>query len=831
MGIPYWQALLNTSDWGMANMQWNLGWEKMNFWSGLNTGFMNASGALDWLTNPQVALWQVSQANNGWNFKNNESIFPSWRNIGNNWNMNPMNPWSNMGWTPSGNAGSGNSGKTETATQKEIKKINDIFKKIKEIADKNNSFLKDYESNLIVDFEEAAKTTKKEVDENGKEKTVKKSDEERLEDMKEALKAFGDKRIRVALVEGEYSQKLKNNGFDFKNSKSSLAQKHDKDIDENLGKLYNSIARSNYDELGIIASTVTSDDILTYVSKWNETHNSASERSILRFVAKNFPTQQGSGEAGFQDIIDTFTQKLIDKASEYEEYKGVKDAKKALEDAQAALNNEYSRQGHSNASLKSKVSAVADKFEALYAQVRMQEAAAIDKEIKDKYGDTLNDIIPNTIPENFIVDETKADLASEGITAKNPDEVKDEDWSGNTGAIDETEIKDLVSNGTIIETSVSKDNKTGEYKIYRSKGKNEKGNYQYFTVIDGKLVKLNGVVKCVRNEIKLYSDDNKLICNIKDGFSEEAYSDISRDEILTEDYNAKKKEESQESSTIAEDESDAVAVSSIDYSNASISDDVNMETAASEQGLTATKLKGYYMKNVNGRAEYYVYSSGEFTKMKDVVAIHDNGTAELKTGKFIPIREFGTSASSSGACLREKLAGDTTESRYNDARVILNGFSTYKDAEEIRDFFQGYQTENNWIINSKMAAQIVTENGFSDDEKKQYIKTIAEKAIILAQKADLADRGETIRELKEISDYADIELSCDSNWLRNLWYGSNITDYLKLGGPLRATLNLYHGNALVHTAKILDCLVEKVVDAYNKKNKVVEQPQQGDAES
>ena len=52
MGIPYWQALLNTSDWGMANMQWNLGWEKMNFWSGLNTGFMNASGAMDWLTSP-----------------------------------------------------------------------------------------------------------------------------------------------------------------------------------------------------------------------------------------------------------------------------------------------------------------------------------------------------------------------------------------------------------------------------------------------------------------------------------------------------------------------------------------------------------------------------------------------------------------------------------------------------------------------------------------------------------------------------------------------------------------------------------------------------------
>ncbi len=623
MCIPYWQALLNTSDWGMANMQWNLGWEKMNFWSGLNTGFMNASGAMDWITNPQVALWQASQANNGWNFNNSGSIFPSWQNIGNGWNMSPMNPWGNMGWTPSGNADGGNSGKTETTAQKEIKKVKSVYDAVKKIVKKDENFI---DNDILVAFEKASSDYKEETDENGKTKKVKKTDEEKLADMKEAMKAFGSQRLRIALLEEcGYRTKLVEAGFDFKASDNTLGTEDSSLISE-LDAMYTDVKSGNYVKLNTVVGAMKSDDVLQYISQWNEKYKTDKDRSIIRLVANNMPSNPGAnGREGFKEAINKLTDNLCAKASDYESYEGVAKLKKELGDKQAELNKAFADTKTTSSTLKAKMNDVATAFEALYAKVRMQEAAAISKEIKDKYAETMNSIVEGTIPNDIIVDETKADLTSEGLKAPAADEIKEpkykqnvsdnneeepevKTWNQDVSSTTENNIQKLIDSGVLEETDST------DPKVYYS------SEYKrYYTIKGGKLYRLNNNVKEVTK--------NGFV-KLKDGKEVSVKSAISNQQAIIDAMVRKADDSKTTASAIANEEDGAydlgyeVAQDLIGYTNSEELTNVKNSLAAINKNNVQSFLDGYYANDGGGNG-LFLQLALETTKLKnsDVVPV------------------------------------------------------------------------------------------------------------------------------------------------------------------------------------------------------------------
>ena len=82
----------------------------------------------------------------------------------------------------------------------------------------------------------------------------------------------------------------------------------------------------------------------------------------------------------------------------------------------------------------------------------------------------------------------------------------------------------------------------------------------------------------------------------------------------------------------------------------------------------------------------------------------------------------------------------------------MNSFSTYTDLEDIAKFFEAYEEERPWyaLINSKMCAQIATEDGLDSATKGKYLKTIVKQTLVLAKKCLLRD-SEEIDKLKEYS--------------------------------------------------------------------------------
>lgn len=173
-----------------------------------------------------------------------------------------------------------------------------------------------------------------------------------------------------------------------------------------------------------------------------------------------------------------------------------------------------------------------------------------------------------------------------------------------------------------------------------------------------------------------------------------------------------------------------------------------MDELAEKLGLTETGVIGYYKK---GRA-YYKYNeeTQQFEYLKGVTTINDNGTM-VKNGKEEAIREV-EKPEEAGKILRKKLGGDTSTEAYTVIAKKMNSFSTYTDLEDIAKFFEAYEEERPWyaLINSKMCAQIATEDGLDSATKGKYLKTIVKQTLVLAKKCLLRD-SEEIDKLKEYS--------------------------------------------------------------------------------
>ena len=267
--------------------------------------------------------------------------------------------------------------------------------------------------------------------------------------------------------------------------------------------------------------------------------------------------------------------------------------------------------------------------------------------------------------------------------------------------------------------------------LYWSKGtingEDGKPHCQCFVVIDNKLQKIDNAYVDKQGVIRFFNGET---LDVKDLTSAHCTPVTSIDEIqLT-------------------NEGTTTGTVTGNGGSATLDGTGEMDELAEKLGLTETGVIGYYKK---GRA-YYKYNeeTQQFEYLKGVTTINDNGTM-VKNGHKEAIREV-EKPEEAGKILRKKLGGDTSTEAYTVIAKKMNSFSTYTDLEDIARFFEAYEEERPWyaLINSKMCAQIATEDDLDSATKGKYLKTIVKQTLVLAKKCLHRD-SEEIDKLKEYS--------------------------------------------------------------------------------
>ena len=365
--------------------------------------------------------------------------------------------------------------------------------------------------------------------------------------------------------------------------------------------------------------------------------------------------------------------------------------------------------------------------------------------------------------------------------------------------------------------------KVAGMKVYYSTEKDDNGQWQYFIIKNGELVRLKNVKSTMNSDgkIKLGSET----VSIKD--LKPSQYETFKDSMLgiEEEDNTEETDNNENNNSVINDEEGTLNIESAGVVNI---DDADKEAKA--KGYSVLSVSGYYSKKSGNKVKYYVYDNGEFTELKNVTKINEDGTAIKKVnGKEVKIslREVGISASSAGKALRESLYGDTSSDDYNCAKRQLNSFFTYDDPEEIYDFLKnGYRETQSWFClrNSRIATQIVTEGGLTKDEKKEYIKKLASKTIKMAEKAGIGKNENIRKELSIIAQKGSLDVSLTkNNFWRNNYRANEVVDWVKslyipgFGISKIATLTYTDGdNNLYHTAKILDSIIYEVEEKYEE---------------
>ena len=215
-----------------------------------------------------------------------------------------------------------------------------------------------------------------------------------------------------------------------------------------------------------------------------------------------------------------------------------------------------------------------------------------------------------------------------------------------------------------------------------------------------------------------------------------------------------------------------------------------MRGIADENGMTSTGITGYYQKGKH----YYKYNeeTQEMELLSGVTKVNNDGTV-VKNGQTIAVKEV-ESPEVSGKILRQKLAGNTEERDYTIVRKKLNSFSLYDDPEEIVKFLKAYDDERSCLAqyNSRITAQIVTENGINDADKENYIKMIAEKVLLVAEKANISQDDDIMQDLQEIANGThEVKF-----WSSDFWQ--------------------WNSNKTMAVAQKLDKLIDQVIDKYDE---------------
>ena len=559
------------------------------------------------LLNPMLAIQQTMQSFQNGNWMNGIN--------GGNWfNNMPWNNWNNP-WGGGNNGGS-------TAGNAEYDALKALINKYKEIGTKNNTI-----SPALLDKINAA------LNKSGK-------PEEKLEALKDLYKSLDKTKLEKALLElPEYKIMLDEAGYNF----NGTNKEYDTKLKKELNSLEQDIKSGKGDLLAQISASENNAQILRIVSYWNDNHSAKENRGIIRLVAQHIPAEESERTLHIEGVKN-LSMSLINKV---EDFKGSVDGNftnldKATEELSKALTNATKAPKEFT---KANLEALADKFDKLYAMLRMMEAERIRNTINTKYS-FLNDISSSDrdiVNDDLVLKSTKEDLRKEGISlagvetdnvpTEEVEEVSDIDEVSETAEekveklVEKENLKQTAKEGVFQSVVTSsnepahfytiKDDKLVELKdvksidkdgkctmadgtiktleqvkadavevsaqdiidynntltrvdelvkagtlvkcqqqfggavLYRSKGKQEDGNRQYFIVKDNKLMKLD-CKYVTANGIVVGNDGSKT--PFKDYIANGSFSTISDSNIATEDEQKKAEERKKEEAKTQKEE-------------------------------------------------------------------------------------------------------------------------------------------------------------------------------------------------------------------------------------------------------------------------------------
>ena len=676
------------------------------------------------LLNPALAIQQtLNSFNNG-----------TWMNvvIGGSW-------FNNMFKSACSYSDSANSGKTdkEKAENKLMQKQYDKLKAV----------LKSYYENYKDLPDDQASILETALNKGGK-------IEEKLDALKAVYKELDSKELRKALLAlDENKLALDKMGYNFDDTKYSYKNEDDQKFRKAITPMYAQVAEGIYDTLqAYIPNAESNDGILKLISYWNDEYKGVNERSIIRFIAKNFP-KDSAKQKNAKETVTAMVTALVNKAKEVSGRIG--DCEK-LDKAQEELMKQLTA---TNKDFKAEtLKTLANKFEEVYARIRIAEAEELSAKIRKDYA-FLNDISESDtdfVNANLVVEDVKADLEAEDVTIpKDLDNINDGDNDGDDTKNVQQQVKKLYDNGDLRDTACN------EPEVYYS-DKNKK----HYMIKDGEFVELKNV-----SEIK---EDGS--CVLTDGTSKKLEEvETSKVDPATLKTDGKSGKESK----------DETVEETLSGQNAT-----GMRGIANENGMTSTGITGYYQKGKH----YYKYNeeTQEMELLSGVTKVNNDGTV-VKNGQTIAVREV-ESPEVSGKILRQKLAGNTEERDYTIVRKKLNSFSLYDDPEEIVKFLKAYDDERSWLAqyNSRITAQIVTENGINVADKENYIKMIAEKVLLVAEKANIGQDDDIMQDLQEIANGThEVKF-----WSSDFWQ--------------------WNTNKTIAVVKKLDKLINQVIDKYDE---------------
>ena len=368
----------------------------------INTAIYDFPEFTNWgnnLLNPMLAIQQTIQSfNNG-----------NWMNLGgNNGGFNWDNMWKNFK-NPWGN-NSGNSS---------ISSDNLEYDALKALIDKYK------------DMYGETQAIKDALDKTG-------TSDEKLLALKEAYKTLNSKKLEKALLElPEYKNILEAAGYKY--GRTDNDSDATKKLRTNVASIHSELSAGKWDKL---AATYGANDeqgeILQVISSWNDKYSGNEERSILRLCANHIGDSDEEKILQrniLRNLVGSLNQKAAELESEFDTpCPKLKEAMTAMLEASADL-------GSTDEDLadftKRNVNKLAEKFENLYAIIRLMQAELIRNDIKTKYG-FLNNISSNDkdfVNDNLVINATMSDLKAEGINIDNieidvieeeSDEVNDE---------------------------------------------------------------------------------------------------------------------------------------------------------------------------------------------------------------------------------------------------------------------------------------------------------------------------------------------------------------------------------------------------------------------
>ena len=521
------------------------------------------------LLNPMLAIQQTMQSFQNGNWMNGI-------NSGNWFNNMPWNNWNNP-WGGGNNSGS-------TAGNAEYDALKALINKYKEIGTKNNTI-----SPALLDKINAA------LNKSGK-------PEEKLEALKDLYKSLDKTKLEKALLElPEYKTMLDGAGYNF----NGTNKEYDTKLKKELNSLEQDIKSGKGDLLAQISASENNAQILRIVSYWNDNHSDKENRGIIRLVAQHIPAEESERTLHIEGVKN-LSMSLINKV---EDFKGSVDGNftnldKATEELSKALTNATKAPKEFT---KANLEALADKFDKLYAMLRMMEAERIRNTINTKYS-FLNDISSSDrdiVNDDLVLKSTKEDLRKEGISL---DGVETDNVP--TEEVEEVSDIDEVSETAEekVEKLVEKENlkQTAKEGVFQSVVTSSNEPAHFYTIKDDKLVELK--------DVKSIDKDGK--CTMADGTNK----------------------------TLEQVKADAVEVSAqdiIDYNNTltRVNELVKAGTLVKCQqqfgGAVLYRSKG---KQENGNRQYFIVKDNKLMKL-DCKYVTVNGIVVGNDGSKTPFKD------------------------------------------------------------------------------------------------------------------------------------------------------------------------------------------------